>query len=196
MKFKFSRLSNEEGRRYLIISMITKWFDFHLAIVPYLWNEFYASKDGQKYLDREIRYCLALSVIQFILLYKNGTKCVHVIVDEDKTYYPLNMQVEVNTFKRFLRSISEDDCDEFCIGRMGMSMLMNWSEKPNSSRIFYLTIRQDYLIVNNWGLFLNMRYPEVWMSQEDIEYYFPKKWTFKTNKKIPYKKIEKYEDLE
>ena len=69
-------------------------------------------------------------------------------------------------------------------------------EKPNGSRIFYLTVRQDYLIVNNWGLFLNMRYPEVWMSQEDIEYYFPKKWTFNTNKKIPYKKIDKYEDEE
>ena len=145
--------------------MICRLFDFHFAIVPYLWKEFYVSKDGRKYLDREIRYCLALGIIQFILLYKNGTKCVHVIVDEEKTYYPLNMQVEVNTFKKFLRSISEHESNEFCIGYIDIKIMMNWSEKPNGSRIFYLTVRQDYLIVNNWGLFLNMRYPEVWMSQ-------------------------------
>ena len=176
--------------------MMCKLFDFHFAIVPYLWKEFYVSKEGRKYLDREIRYCLALGIIQFILLYKNGTKYVHVIVDEEKTYYPLNMQVEVNTFKKFLRSISEYDSNEFCIGHIDIKMMMNWSEKPNGSRIFYLTVRQDYLIANNWGLFLNMRYPEVWMPQEDIEYYFPKKWTSNTNKKIPYKKIDKYEDTE
>lgn len=193
---KFSKLESEDGHRYVIISIVCRWFDFHFAIVPYLWKEFYASKDGKKFLDREIRYCLALGVVQFILLYKNGTKFVHVIVDEDKTYYPLSMKIEIITLKKFLKSLSEHDANEFCLGPIGIPMLMNWSKKPNGSRIFYLTVRQDYLIMYNWGLFLNMRYPEVWMNREDIDYYFPKIWASMTNKEIAYKKIEKYEDLE
>lgn len=193
MKLKFSSLRHDDNRRYWMLSLLTKQRDVHFAFVPSLWREFYFDKEGRQFLDNDIRYCLAIGIIQIIIHDYTGTKWIHLIVDEKRTYHPISRKEEIDHFKNCLKIFSSDVDPYISSCSIDLPMKFNWSEKPDGSEIYYLIVRQDFLIENNYGMFLNMRYPEVWMSAEDISYYFPSRWRIRTIKKIPYKKIELYE---
>lgn len=193
MRLKFSTLRNDNRRRYWMFSLFTKQRDIHLAFVPFMWREFYFEQEGRKFLDNDIRYCVSLGIFQIIIHDYTGTKWIHLIIDEKRTYYPITRKDEIEHFKYCLQIFAEDADPYILSCSIDLPMKYNWSEKPDGSWIYYLTVQQDFLIENNYSMFLSMRYPEVWMSEEDIAYYFPSRWRLCTIKQIPYKKISAYE---
>lgn len=193
MRFKFSTLKNDNRRRYWMFSLFTKQRDIHLAFVPFMWREFYFEQEGRKFLDNDIRFCVSLGIFQIIIHDYTGTKWIHLIIDEKRTYYPIARKDEIEHFKYCLQIFAYDTDSYISSCSIDLPMKYNWSEKPDGSRIYYLTVQQDFLIENNYSMFLNMRYPEVWISAEDIAYYFPSRWRLRTVKQIPYKKISAYE---
>ena len=71
----------------------------------------------------------------------------------------------------------------------------NYSIKPNHSHIYYLTIKHEWLVLNNLGVFATIRFPDCYLPKSRIDYYFPE---YNKNKilegYIPYIKIEYFEN--
>ena len=108
MKLKFSSLKHDNGRRYWMLSLLTKQRDIHFAFVPSLWREFYFDKEGRQFLDNDIRYCWALGIFQIIIHDYTGTKWIHLIVDEKRTYHPISRKEEIDHFKNCLKIFSSN----------------------------------------------------------------------------------------
>ena len=188
VKFYCGKVDNE--RFVIMFSLFFTKFNLHIAFVPSYWKEFYYDVDGKKFIDNDIRHCLNISVFQFIYHDFTGIDIIHTIVDEEYLYYAPQQSDSLRKFMIMLKVLAENHNTFSCIpGRFKCSI------KPNSKYIFYLTINRDWLILNNLGVLASIRFPDCYLSKEDIDYYFPEYGSLENEFDgfISYKKIDKFE---
>ena len=180
----------DDEKFVIMISLFLSKYNFHFAFVPSNWKQFYYDKDGKKFIDNDIRYCLNLGMFQFILHDFTGIDYIHVIVDEDYNYHSPEQQGNLEKLMIILKKIADNHSMKASI-----PCTFNYSIKPNHSHIYYLTIEHNWLILNNLGVLSTIRFTDCYLPKSRIDYYFPK-----YNKKkiiegyIPYLKIEYFEN--
>ena len=167
-----------------------------IMFCPSNWNKFYKSIEGKRFQNKEIRHIYNLSILQFHYFDYTGTDIIHMIIDEDQEYYPTDMNVYVNKLKSVFR-YNIDKLNYSNINHKGTLFDLNYSKKPNGNYIYYLTVQNNiWWIENNLGCLLNQRYPDCYLSEQKIKYYFPKyhlDWIDRRYTEIPYIKIDLYE---
>lgn len=174
-----------------------KKFSFSFGICPSNWKTISYSTDGKRFCNREIFYILILSIFEFTYIDNTGTDIIHMIIDEELIYYPIDMNKNVDKFKAILRH--NIDYEGYDRNAWQYSLFdLQFSEKPNGKYIYYLTVRNDsWWIEHQLGNLLSQRYPDCYLSKEDIDYYFPEfhdDWIDRRYIKIPYKRLDIYEN--
>ena len=86
----------DDERFVIMISLFLTKYNFHFVFVPSYWKQWYYNKEGKKFIDNDIRYCLSLGIFQFIWHDLTGIDYIHVIIDEDYDYTPKNENNVVN----------------------------------------------------------------------------------------------------
>lgn len=184
VKFYYGKIDNDKF--VIMISLFLNKYNFHFIFVPSNWKEWYYDKEGRKFVNNDIRYCLSLGIFQFIFHDFTGIDYIHLVVDEDVTPYNQGQDKEIYIFKYLLRKNAMEHKYIW-----SAPLTFNYSIKPNNSYIYYLTIKNNWLILNNLGAYCQIRFPECYLPKTRIDYYFPK---YKKNKTlegyIPYIKIE------
>ena len=158
----------DEDKFIIMFSLIFSKFNFHFAFFPSNWKEFYYEKEGKKFIDNDIRYCLSLGIFQFIVHDFTGIDIIHVIVDEDHDYYAPQQRYYIYKFIALLYSIV---CNN---DKTSIPCTFNYSIKENGHLIFYLTVNRNWLIFNNLGALTTVRFPDCYLEKNMIDYYFPK----------------------
>lgn len=180
----------DENKFVIMISLFLTKYNFHFAFVPSNWKEWYCDVDGKKFIDNDIRYCLSLGMLQFIWHDFTGIDFIHIIVDEDYNYHSPEQQSNIEKLMIILKKISDNHKMTAAI-----PCTFNYSIKPNHSHIYYLTIKHEWLVLNNLGVFATIRFPDCYLPKSRINYYFPE---YNKNKilegYIPYIKIEYFEN--
>lgn len=168
----------DEDKFLIMFSLFFSKYNFHFAFIPSNWKEFYYDKEGKKFIDNDIRYCLSLGIFQFIWHDFTGIEYIHVIVDQDYQYHAPEQQGFINRLIYILRSISDNH-------RINTNIpcTFNYSIKPNGNYIYYLTVENSWLTLNNLGALAMQRFPDCYLPKNRINYYFPK---FNTNKNLAY----------
>lgn len=187
IKLYYGKVDNE--RFVIMISLFLTKYNFHFAFVPSYWKQWYYNKEGKRFIDNDIRYCLNLGIFQFIFNDFTGIDYVHVIVDEDYNYHAPEQRYNLERLMIILKKIAEDH-------KMKASIpcTFNYSIKPNHSYIYYLTIEHNWLILNNLGVLSTIRFPDCYLPKSRIDYYFPKyDKNIILKGYIPYLKIEYFE---
>lgn len=159
-----------------------------IMFCPHNWNKIYKTIEGKRFQNKEIQHIYNISVFQFHYFDYTGTDIIHIIYDEEKIYYGTSSGLK--QFKVYLR-------DKFTNPYSKINF--NYSQKPSGNYIYYLTLKNDFLWFNE--NFINclygQRYPDCYLTSEEIKYYFPeynKDWVDNKPKEIPYKKIDIYEN--
>lgn len=181
----------EDNKFVFMLSFFLKKYDFHFVFIPSNWKQWYYEKEGKKFIDNDIRYCLNLGIFQFILHDYTGIDYIHVIVDEEYDYHAPEQRYFLERFKILLKVLAEEYNSFSCI-----PCRFRCSVKPNKKFIYYLTIRHNWLIEHNLGVLTTIRFPDCYMTEKEINYYFPKYDQYMNSKFvefIPYIKIEKFE---
>lgn len=186
------------GRDYSDIFQISIFFKignygFQFGLVPENYKKISYEKDGQRFQNQELWYTINLSILQFIFIDYTGTNIIHFILDEEKEYTPYSLKPVVDKFKSVLKHNIKYNNPYSLFD-------VNYSIKPNGNYIYYFTVRNNsWFIEHDLGLLISQRYPDCYLSKEQIKYYFPKyheDWVDRKYHQIYYQKLDIYEKEE
>lgn len=139
-------------------------------VIPDYWDTScglgFQSNHPNKFIDNTHWIAFVTPYINFEYSHFNYNKIIHIIVDEDETYYT---NQPVDSFISALKKWTEINTTV-----QNPPFSFNYTVKENGKYIFYITLPKGWFVEHNLGVFEMYRYPDCYMSKERIKQLFPK----------------------
>lgn len=169
IKMNIFTIDKHDGDRKLAlnINIGERQFSF---VIPNYWNTSYGlgfqSNHPNKFIDNQHWIAFVTPFITFEYNHFNYNKIVHILVDEEEKYYT---NQPVDSFIAGMKLWTKLD-----INIQKPPFSFNYEINERGKYKFYITLPKGWFLEHNLGIFETYRYPDCYMSKQEIKRLFPK----------------------